>query len=623
MTDQEKQHPTVPPFAGIAAAKEHSPAESGASIVPPDSFTGKVSTLHEIALQIDAARSREEIMRVLRNEIRWIIDHRVCFACILDNFHTEYTVTSLSPPDEFALPDGTRHAASAGVVGTVMMNQSPLCLDLAGEGGDPPDEPEAARGSLPESLLKSFGMRTLLVVPLRTGDETIGTLGIASREREAYGERDIVLAQLLATQVAVALKNNTMFGDAQRRISQIELVNELAEDLTSTLELDQLLAAAAETIRKTCNFFDVSIFLIDRPRQEAYLVAHSGTHVDFLPEGYRQKFSEGIVGWSISHDQRVMSGDVTQDARYSTNLYTETRSEMAIPIRVEHEIVGVLNVEDARLQAFDETDAIVLETLCDQMGSAIKNAQLYDRLKRTNTKLTEFDRMKSEFLGIVSHDFRSPLASIVLAASALLKRPDLMDTRRLREYLTVIVDQANRLIRLAEDTLSMTKMEAGQLNYFFNMVNLERLIKDTISMIMVSGAHTVSYEVDPRVAFVRGDQTKLRQVLQNLLSNAVKYSPAEGKVAIRAAHHSAEQLVVAVTDEGIGIPTDQQGKLFQKFSRIDTPQAREITGSGLGLWICREIIKAHGGQIWVESQVGKGSTFAFTLKKAHPDTTLE
>jgi len=623
MTDQNKPGSDDPPVAEDAAARELAPGDKGPSIVPPDSFTGRVSTLHEIALQIDAARSNDEILRVLRNEIRWILQHRVCFACLLNTFHSEYTVIALSPQGESGLKDGTRHPAGAGVSGTVIMNQSPLCLDPAEFAGEPAGAQEGAAEQLPEEFLKSAGMRSLLVVPLRTGDETIGTLGFASEAEGAFGEHEIVLAQLLATQVAIALLHNAVFEDAQRRIAQIELVNELAEDLTSTLELDQLLSAAAETIRKTCSFFDVSIFLVDRPRQEAYLVAHSGTHADFLPAGYRQKFSEGIVGWSITHDERVMSGDVTEDSRYSANFYTETRSEMSIPIRVEHEIVGVLNVEDERRHAFDETDAIVLETLCDQLGSAIKNAQLYDRLKRTNAKLTEFDRMKSDFLGIVSHDFRSPLASIVLAASALLKRPDAVDGRRLREYLTVIVDQANRLIRLAEDTLSMTKMEAGQLNYFFNMVNIERLIKDTISMVTVSGRHTVTYELDPRVGFVRGDPTKLRQVLQNLLSNAVKYSPAGGKVTIRAAHHSSEQLVVAVTDEGIGIPADQIGKLFQKFSRVDTPQSKEIKGSGLGLWICREIVKAHGGQIWVESQVGKGSTFAFTVKKAHPDTTLE
>jgi len=621
MADEEKQDIAPPPVAQRAAANEHAPTDAGHTIVPPDSFTGRVSTLHEIALQIDAARSRDDIMRVLRNEVRWIVPHHAAFACLLDRFRTEYAVVPLA---EQSLPprEGVRLGAGAGVAGVVMMNQSPLLVDLD-EAMREPAQGAAEGETLLEHAVAALGMHTLLVVPLRTGNETIGTLAFASRSRGAYGEHDIVLAQQLATQVAIALEYGAMLEDAQRRISQIELVNELAEDLTSTLELDQLLTAAADTIRKTFNFFDVTIFLLDRSREEAYLVAHAGARADFLPPGYRQKFAEGLIGWAVTHDERVVVPDVSQDPRYAANLYRETRSEIVIPIRVEHEMVGVLNVEDVRRQAFDETDAIVLETLCDQMGSAIKNAQLYERLKRTNAKLTEFDRMKSDFLGIVSHDFRSPLASIVLAASALLKRPESVDSRRLREYLTVIVDQANRLIRLAEDTLSMTKMEAGQLNYFFNMVNLERLIKDTISMVMISGRHTVTYEVDPRVSYVRGDQTKLRQVLQNLLSNAVKYSPAGGRVTIRAAHHSAEHLVVAVTDEGIGIPQDQQGKLFQKFSRVDTPQAKEIKGSGLGLWICREIIRAHGGHIWVESQPGKGSTFAFTLKKAHPDAPQE
>ena len=423
MTAKDKPNITAPPVARPERSQENAPgAGEGPPRIPQDSFSGRVSTLHEIALQIDAARSRDEIMRVLRNEVRWVIPHRACFVCLLNNFRTEYTVISLTPQGDPLPGEGTRFPASAGVAGSVILNQSPLCVDLGEAGGDVPAGEEAPGEKLPETILREAGMHTLLAVPLRTGDETIGTLEAAADERNAFGEHDIVLAQLLATQIAVSLQNNAMFEDAQRRIAQIELVNELAEDLTSTLELDQLLSAAADTIRKTCSFYDVSIFLVDRPRQEAYLVAHAGKHADFLPAGYRQNFSEGIVGWAISHDERVMSGDVTEDPRYNANLYTETRSEMAIPIRVEHEIVGVLNVEDERRQAFDETDAIVLETLCDQLGSAIKNAQLYDRLKRTNARLTEFDRMKSDFLGIVSHDFRSPLSSIVLAASALLKR---------------------------------------------------------------------------------------------------------------------------------------------------------------------------------------------------------
>ena len=582
-----------------------------------DTLTGRISTLHEIALQIDAARSRDEIMQVLHDEIRWILPHDICYACLVDHFYTHYTVIPLSAHADGLFPERRILPVTEGVAGNVILNQSPLFFDVAAAVGDH----AATEGSM-EAMARTEGMRALLIVPLRTGDKTVGALAFASGDSGTYGERELVLAQLLATQVAIALQNTAMLDNAKRRLAQIELVNELAQDLTSSLELDELLAAA-ETIRRTFNYFDVTIFLVDRPRAEAYLVAHAGAHHDFLPRGYRQKFTDGIVGWVIGHNERVLVGDISQDSRYVARLYHDTLSELAIPIRVEHEIVGVLNVEDARPQAFDETDAIVLETLCDQLGSAIKNAQLYEKLKQTNAKLTELDRMKSDFLGIVSHDFRSPLASIVLAAKALLKRPDTIDQRRLTEYLQVIVDQANKLILLAEDTLSITRMEAGQLNYFFNMVNLERLVKDAMATVNVSKRHGLTCDIDPRVAFVRGDQTKLRQVLQNLISNAVKYSPAGGQITIRAAHQSAEQLVVAITDEGIGIPHEQIPRLFQKFSRVDTPQAREIKGSGLGLWICQEIVKAHGGKIWVESREGKGSTFSFTLKKAHPDTMLE
>jgi two-component system sensor histidine kinase VicK len=145
------------------------------------------------------------------------------------------------------------------------------------------------------------------------------------------------------------------------------------------------------------------------------------------------------------------------------------------------------------------------------------------------------------------------------------------------------------------------------------------LIKDAAALVSFSRRHTLEYFVDSGVSYIKGDQTKLRQVVQNLLSNAVKYSPRGGKIGVRAESFSGDQLLISITDEGIGIPTAQIDKLFQKFSRIDAGEAREIKGSGLGLWISKEIVKAHGGKIWVESEVGKGSTFKFTVKKAHQE----
>jgi K+-sensing histidine kinase KdpD len=588
------------------------------ALVQADAIVDRVSTLHEIALQIDAATANQEVISVLNHDVRWIMPHEVAFLCVVDRFRSHYAVRLISDPRLDLSLEGTVLPLSEGTPGVVIERQAPLRLEL----NMPATDGFTGRIGEIEIRLREIGMNSYLVVPLRNGDSTMGALAFASPGSGAYHEQDVVLAQLLATEIAVALETTRRWEEAQKRIAQIELVNEVAEDLTSTLDLEELLHAAAETIRKAFTYLDVSIFLVDKPKSEAFLVARAGTHADFLPRDYRQSTGVGIVGWAITNNQRVIVNDVASDPRYIHHTYSETRSEMAIPIRVEHEIVGVLNVEDVRIHAFDETDAVVLETLCDQIGSAIKNAQLFERLKRSNAKLTELDRMKTDFLGIVSHDFRSPLASIVLAAKALQKRPEQTDSQRLTEYLQVIVDQATKLIHLAEDTLSVTKLESGALNYMFNMVNLERLVKDAAAMVNLSKRHSLTYEIDPQVAFVKGDQSKLRQVLQNLLSNAVKYSPAGGQITLRAKNHSAEYMVVAVKDEGIGIPEDQQVKLFQKFSRVESPETKEIRGSGLGLWICKEIVRAHGGNIWIDSTPGKGSTFAFTLKKAHPDVVV-
>ena len=277
--------------------------------------------------------------------------------------------------------------------------------------------------------------------------------------------------------------------------------------------------------------------------------------------------------------------------------------------------MGVLNVEDTKLYAFDETDVLVLETLCDQIGSAVRNARLFEEIKRTNERLVELDRLKTDFVGIVSHDFRTPLSTIMLAAKSLLRKEVSAD--RLREYLNIIVDQAGRLSLLAEDTLSIAKIESGQLNYQFKIVNVETIIQEAVSMVKISTRHTFGSSIDMNCAYVRGDQNKLRQVLQNLISNAVKYSPGGGRLAVSVipSAEQADEITFSVSDEGLGIPPEYLGRLFQKYARVDTGEAGKIKGTGLGLWICREIIKAHGGKIWVESEVGKGSSFRFTLKR--------
>jgi len=567
----------------------------------------RMNTLREIGLQIDSARSREEILNVLRSESKWLFGYQICLVGLLNRSGTHYIVNTLSSVADAAELDHKHFSVDEGMPGWVIRNQAPILQDIASG----PSYSDALEGRMEE-----FGIKSLMIVPMQTGDDVIGCLAYGSTAASAYGDDDSALAQLLGQVLAVALKNTTMFADAQKRIAQIELINEISTQLTSVLDLEQLLGAAASSIQKNFNYFDVTVFLLTSDDSTLMLEAHAGNFVDFLPHGYSQSVSEGIMGWVAQHGEKILANDVSQDPRYKVYEYHNTRSELALPIKVDGKIVGVLNIEDTKLHAFDETDSMVLETLCDQLGSAIKNARLYDEVQKANTKLTELDKMKSEFLGIVSHDFRSPLSSIILAGKSLLKNDLVLGNPRLKEYLHLMVGQATRLNQLAEDTLSVTKIESGQLSFFFKIVNTERLIQDAISMVRFSSKHQVSYAVDPNVVFIKGDPAKLRQVVQNLLSNAVKYSPHGGRVMVSVEDVSPDEVRISVSDEGIGIPSEHKDRLFQKFSRLDNGATKEIKGTGLGLWICHEIVEAHGGKIWVESEAGKGSTFRFTLKKA-------
>jgi len=205
----------------------------------------------------------------------------------------------------------------------------------------------------------------------------------------------------------------------------------------------------------------------------------------------------------------------------------------------------------------------------------------------------------------------------MLAAKSLIKKEYVATNQHFKEYLGIIIDQATKLSQLAEDTLTITKMESGQLSYYFKLVNIETLVKEAVSMVKFSNRHQLQYNIELDASFVKGDQSKLRQVLLNLVSNAVKYSPRGGMIEISVVNHGAEEILLSVKDNGIGIPENQLERLFQKFSRVDSDEVSNIKGSGLGLWISREIIKAHGGKIWVESEAGVGSSFMFTLKKGN------
>lgn len=267
--------------------------------------------------------------------------------------------------------------------------------------------------------------------------------------------------------------------------------------------------------------------------------------------------------------------------------------------------------------------AVILVVLWDRspfvavvLAGPLLATALYQRwIHRALTRLREFDRLKDEFIAIVSHELRTPLTSVYGAAMTLENHE--LDDERKRALLEIISTEAARLSRLLDDILWVSRLDSGRARPYITRLEPLQLAQDVVDATRTHLPHGLSVELqhDSESPDVAADPDKLRQVLVNLVENAVKYS-REGTIEVRLARGSDGTLRFSVRDEGPGIPPSQRERIFEKFYRLDPNMTQGVGGTGLGLYICRELIQSMGGEIWVDSEPGRGSTFQFELPVA-------
>jgi two-component system, OmpR family, phosphate regulon sensor histidine kinase PhoR len=230
------------------------------------------------------------------------------------------------------------------------------------------------------------------------------------------------------------------------------------------------------------------------------------------------------------------------------------------------------------------------------------------------TDLRRLERVRQDFVANVSHEFRTPLTAIQGFAETLLGGA-LDDPEHRRRFVEIIRDHAMRLARLTEDLLELSRIEAGQLKLEFRPVSVPQLVTSCIETTQLAAGTkqlTLKSALPADLPEVQGDANRLQQVLQNLLDNAVQYTPSGGKITAEAKRTRGE-VIITVSDTGIGVPQSDQSRIFERFYRVDAARSREAGGTGLGLSIARHIVEAHGGRIWVDSTVGEGSQFHFSI----------
>ncbi|OGO60017.1 MAG: hypothetical protein A2032_01080 [Chloroflexi bacterium RBG_19FT_COMBO_49_13] len=300
---------------------------------------------------------------------------------------------------------------------------------------------------------------------------------------------------------------------------------------------------------------------------------------------------------------------------------------VVIPLGAKGEAFGIIELEIFNKERIFTQDQITLAmTLANTAATAIENARLLEEQRETTEQLREVDKLKSQFLANMSHELRTPLNSIIGFSRVILKGIDGPISELQKQDLTAINSAGQHLLQLINDVLDISKIEAGKMELAFDdQVNIGDLVTSAMSTaagLTKDKSIKLERQIQPDLPLVRADTTRIRQVLINFLSNAAKFTD-EGTITVKAAVEAnllgMQEIVVSVTDTGTGIALQDQQKLFQPFSQVDASPTRKIGGSGLGLSISRLLIELHGGRIGVISDVGKGSTFYFTL----PIQTLE
>jgi len=262
----------------------------------------------------------------------------------------------------------------------------------------------------------------------------------------------------------------------------------------------------------------------------------------------------------------------------------------------------------------------MVEAVANQVALAIENARAYEELQKTAEQLKEMDRLKTQFLANMSHELRTPLNTIIGFSRVILKGIDGPITEQQRVDLTSIYNNGHHLLGLINDILDISRIEAGKMELIFEPVNLRHTIDGVMSTavaLVKDKPIELNQDVDPDLPTIRADGTRVRQVILNLLSNAAKFTE-RGQITLRA-RADQENITISVNDTGIGISAEHQTTLFQEFSQVDASPTRRARGAGLGLAISRHLVEMHDGCIWVESEPGVGSTFAFTLPIAGPE----
>jgi signal transduction histidine kinase len=397
-----------------------------------------------------------------------------------------------------------------------------------------------------------------------------------------------------------------------RRVDLLDAANRCARALGSSLDIEEAFSAFIRELRGLIPFDRTAIILADDGA--ARVIAAAGTAAETVfPPGSRRPFVGSLLHEVTTRGRVVYRKDMI-DTKYPEEadfVALGLRCRLAAPLFVGPRSVGMISLVRGEPSSFTADEIELVSLLGRFLGSTVQNIRAYEAERATVEELRRLSALRADFVSLVSHELRSPLAAVIGSAKTLHDRWRELNPDQRESFLALIEHETNRLAELVSDVLDTSRIESGQFSYSFADVDLGELVNESAAA-AESGQDEVKISslVHRPLPLVRGDRERLRQVLTNLLDNAVKYSPAGEEVEVEALAVDG-RISVEVRDRGPGVDPEHQALIFEKFGRVSGEHAKP--GTGLGLFIARSIAQAHGGSLEVHSRPGRGAAFTLEL----------
>ncbi len=578
----------------------------------------RIRALSEINVAITSTLDLSAVLNVLMEKINFFLPYAAVLVWLFDKDRG-----ALEKAACWNLPEaewkGRRLKGTPLLVKEAIETKMPVAVDNI----------QTDPRTIDPDFYRRYGLVSYLGIPMLDKGEVLGLLIFLTREAHKFTNEEIEFLKTLASQAAIAIHNSQLYeqtrnqavelekanDDLKKRGEIQELLKELSQDITS-LDIPSLLKKLTEKVREVLK---VDIADVRLRKNEAWqIMGAAGIDSRRLDSGFGT--AKGRSKWIIQNRKALAISDIEQEANGLTGSALSglgVRGYLGVALYSRSgEVIGVLRALSYQPRDFTQEEIDLLQQLANGAAIALENARLLEQTKKQATELEQANKLQADFTAMIIHDLRSPIMNMMGTAEVMAEGLFGPINEEQKEWLLKIVANGHSLNDFVSDYLDLSKVEAGHIDIAKEDIDLGQVIQTSVENYLPMARNrkiSIASAVCPAVSRIKADSRRLNQVLSNLLSNAVKFTGDGGSIEVGADQVDGAQIRVWVKDNGVGIAPEEMDDLFQKYRQLTSGKASEHKGTGLGLVICKTIVEAHGGKIWVESQEGKGTTFFFTL----------